>query len=364
MWEIFRLDTIRALENPLIKKILPRYVKVVKDESPAYFQIAKKIPCIHHNIEKLPVEKLWQLHKKLMKKFYKVKKAIDEKKTRLEDLKIPKFSLLDLKILLTREIMKSCELCERKCRINRLEGKLGVCKVGDKCLISSDFMHMGEEFHISPSHTIFFMGCTLKCQYCQNYTISQWYENGIIVTPEMLARRIERMRTDRARNVNFVGGEPTPSLLWILKALKVCEVNVPTLWNSNFYMSEKTMEILNGIIDMYLSDFKYGNDKCALRLSKVSKFFKTCTRNHLLAAKQAEITLRHLILPNHVECCTKPILDWVAINIRNKCIVNIMDQYRPCWKAAKYPEITRRITRKEFQEAINYAEKLKVNYIT
>jgi putative pyruvate formate lyase activating enzyme len=180
----------------------------------------------------------------------------------------------------------------------------------------------------------------------------------------MLARAIDVRRREGSRNVNYVGGSPTPSLLWVLESLKYCRVNVPTIWNSNMYMSEKTMDILDGVIDMYLSDFKYGDDKCALRLSKVKNFFEVCSRNHLLAAKQAEITLRHLIMPNHVECCTKPILEWVAENIKGKCIVNLMDQYRPMFKAKQYPEINRKITEEEFEEVVNYAKKLKINYIT
>jgi putative pyruvate formate lyase activating enzyme len=224
---------------------------------------------------------------------------------------------------------------------------------------------MGEEFHITPSHTIFFMGCPFRCQFCQNWEISQWYESGIEVTPKFLARAIEKRRKlDGVRNVNFVGGEPTPYLYWILVSLKECKVNIPVLWNSDMYMTEKAMKILDGVVDMYLSDFKYGNDKCALRLSVVSRFFEVCSRNHLLASKQAEITLRHLILPNHIECCTKPILKWIADNIKEKCLVNIMNQYRPYWQADKFPDINRRITSEEFEEAIKYAKSLDLNFIT
>ena len=124
------------------------------------------------------------------------------------------------------------------------------------------------------------------------------------------------------------------------------------------------MNILNGIVDMHLSDFKYGNNECALRLSKVPNYFDVCSRNHLIATKNTEMTIRHLILPNHVECCTKPILNWIHNNIRDKVIVNIMDQYRPEYKAHEYPDINRSLTREEIKEAINYAEELSINYIT
>ncbi|MEM5802174.1 MAG: radical SAM protein [Candidatus Aenigmatarchaeota archaeon] len=358
MWQLVRPDAVFGLEVSLVKKLLPRYIKVVKNELPANFQILKRISV------KQKTKNFWQVHEDKMKEFYELKEKIDSKEVKLEDLKIPKFSLLDLKIQLVKKIMESCDLCERNCKVNRWKGEIGVCKVGNKCLISSEFVHLGEEPHITPSHTIFFMGCPFKCQFCQNWEISQWYETGIEVTPEFLARAIEKRRKmDGVRNVNFVGGEPTPHLYWILLALKNCKVNIPTLWNSDMYMTEKTMKILDGVIDMYLSDFKYGNDKCALRLSIVSRFFEVCSRNHLLASKQAEITLRHLILPNHIECCTKPVLKWIAENIKDKCLVNLMDQYYPCWQANKFPEINRKITLEEFKEAVDYAKSLGLNFI-
>jgi len=355
---ILRPDAIKALDNDKIKRILPRYIKVVNGQAIAKFQLAKKIEF------KPTKNNLWKLHEKLMKKFYETKEKIDNGQLKLDDIKKPKYSLLDLKIELTGQIMTSCELCENKCHVNRMKNEVGSCKVGNDCLLSSEFIHMGEEPHIVPSHTIFFMGCTLHCQYCQNWSISQWFESGYKISPEELAIRIERRRKEGARNVNFVGGEPTPSLLWILKTLKVCEANIPVIWNSNFYMSEKTMKILDGTVDMHLSDFKYGNNECGLRLSKVKNYFDVCSRNHSIAAKSTEITIRHLVLPNHIDCCTKPVLKWIAENIREKSIVNIMDQYRPEFRAYEYPDINRSVKREEMEEAINYAKGLNIDYIT
>jgi putative pyruvate formate lyase activating enzyme len=129
-------------------------------------------------------------------------------------------------------------------------------------------------------------------------------------------------------------------------------------------MSENTMKLLDGVIDMYLSDFKYGNDDCGRHLSKVENYFEVCARNHHAAIEQAELTIRHLVLPDHVECCTKPVLEWVAKNVRTKAIVNIMDQYKPAYKANEYMDIRRAVTKTEVQEAINYAKKLKLNYVS
>jgi putative pyruvate formate lyase activating enzyme len=346
----------------MVKKILPRYVHVVNNEMPAKFQIAKRVS---FNYKKnLSLYKLWREHAKLMKIFYRIKKVVDDEKLSINDVEVPEFSLLDLKIILTKEIMKSCELCERACKANRLNQQKGNCGVIDEPRTASEFMHMGEEPFISPSHTIFFMGCTFHCDYCQNWSISQWNERGTKVSAQDLASSIENMREHGSRNVNFVGGEPTPCLLIILEILKLCKINVPVVWNSNFYMSEKTMQLLDGIVDMYLSDFKYGNDKCASKLSHIENYFKVCSRNHRAATKQSELTIRHLLLPNHIECCTRPIIEWIAKNVRKKCIVNMMDQYRPEYKAVEHNDINRKITKEEFESAVDYAKKFKINYIT
>lgn len=270
--------------------------------------------------------------------------------------------LLDKKIKSAFEILKSCELCERKCRVNRLKGEKGWCKVGKEILISSYFDHYGEEFFLVPSFTIFFWSCTFSCQYCQNWTISQRIEKPKEISEEELAEIIDKH--SYCKNVNFVGGEPTPYLPFILKTLGCVKSNIPVVWNSNFYMSAKSMKLLEGIVDIYLSDFKYGNDKCAERLSRVKNYTSIIKRNHLLAASHAELVIRHLVLPNHTKCCSKPILEWIAKNLRNKAIVNIMNQYRPEYKAMQYKEIARYVTEKEYADVINYAKKLGLNFIT
>jgi len=293
-----------------------------------------------------------------MEEFNEVKKEVYSKKF---EIKRRKKSLLDLKIALAKKIMEACEFCEWRCKVNRLKGNLGFCQVGNKLLISSEFIHMGEESYITPSHTIFFWSCNMLCVFCQNYTISNRLEKGVEVDPKVLAEMIDRRRRQGCRNVNFVGGEPTPYLYFILKILKYTKENTAVVWNSNFYMSEKAMKLLDGIVDVYLSDFKFGPGKCSERLTKVKRYWEVVSRNHLIAVEQAELVIRHLILPNHVECCSFPILEWIAENIKEKCIVHIMDQYYPCWKAEEIPEINRRITPEEFSRVLRKAEELGLN---
>ncbi len=364
MWNLRKYGALEALKMPMIKQTLPRYVNIITKDLPAKFQIAKRI--VFHFDGSMNTNQLWEEHAKLMKKFYEIQAAVDKNKLDLNELEEPRFSLLDLKIMLVEDMLKSCSLCEHMCGVNRVRGESGKCGVPiiNECNISSESIHLGEEAHIVPSHTIFFMGCNFHCQFCQNWTISQWAEAGGMMPPEMLAEAIKIRKRNGTRNVNWVGGEPTPQLLSILKVLKSLDVNIAQIWNSNFYMSEKTMKLLDGIVDMYLSDFKYGNDQCAHHLSKVENYFEVVSRNHLMAAEQAEMTVRHLVLPDHVECCTMPVLKWIADNIRTKAIVNIMDQYYPAYKAHEFLNLKRRVTEDEMDRAIEYAKKLKLRFVS
>ncbi len=259
-------------------------------------------------------------------------------------------------------MLSSCELCERMCRADRKGGKLGVCRVGSKPVVSSAFAHFGEEPFFVPSFTIFFMGCSFHCQFCQNYTISQWYEQGDVFDIKELAKAIDSHSW--CRNVNFVGGEPTPQLPFILDCLRLVRSNIPVVWNSNFYMSMRSMELLKDIVDVYLSDWKYWDSRCAERLSKVENYLEIVRRNHDLAFRDSEMVIRHLVLPNHFECCTKNILDYIAGNYGENVIVNIMGQYRPVWRAHLYPDISQGLTEQEFKRAVDYAKELGLNFIT
>jgi len=277
----------------------------------------------------------------------------------------PKKSYLDLKIEIASRILEGCHLCTRRCGFNRLNGELGYCKCGTQITVSTMFEHMGEEPELVPSGTIFTLGCTLRCLHCQNWTISQWYEKGDIFSPERLARSVENLRKGGCRNVNLVGGEPTPWLQQWLETFKHVNVNVPVVWNSNSYYSEETAKLLAGFADIYLLDFKYGSNECAEKISNAPGYWEACTRNHLYGKKYGELIIRVLILPEHLECCAKNILKWIAQNLGTWVRTNVMFQYRPEWRAHEIPELRRRLTGRERERAIELAKEAGLtNFIT
>lgn len=194
---------------------------------------------------------------------------------------------------------------------------------------------------------------------------SQWFESGEVYTPERLALAVERLRKNGCRNANLVGGEPTPWLEQWLKTFKYVNVNVPVVWNSNSYYSEETAKLLAGFVDVYLLDFKYGPFDCAKRISDAPNYWEVCTRNHLYGGKYGELIIRVLVLPNHLECCTKNILKWIAENLGGNTRTNIMFQYRPEWRAYEVPELRRRLTAREMERAIELAKEAGLtNFIT
>ncbi|MEW6222956.1 MAG: radical SAM protein [Candidatus Hadarchaeota archaeon] len=363
MWYVPRPDSLAVLHNRKARQSLRRYFAVMENKLPARFQLCKRVG-VRVNLSAGEKE-LWEAHEVGLKEFRSLLSRIDEEKVSLESLAFPEVSLLDLKAELAMRVLKSCHFCERRCAVDRTAFEKGWCKVGEKAKLSSEFMHHGEEPELVPSYTIFFSGCTFSCQFCQNWDISQFPEAGVEVSPKDLAKLAEGARRDGARNVNWVGGEPTPNLHIILEALNLCKANIPSVWNSNMYMSPEAMKLLFGTQDVYLADFKYGNNKCGLRYSKVPKYFDVVARNHRLAFADAELIIRHLVMPANLDCCTRPIFKWIVENLGKTVRVNIMDQYRPCYKIECYDEVNRHLTAEEFSKSVKIAEEVGLeNFIT
>ena len=195
--------------------------------------------------------------------------------------------------------------------------------------------------------------------FCQNFDISQKPSWTVAVNGRKLAAIANELAREGVKNINYV--TPLPNTHVIIESLNYQTEYITQLWNSNMYCSKDTMKLLLEVMDFWLPDFKYGNDDCAKKYSKVPHFFEAVARNHKMAHDEGsgEMIIRHLVMPDHIEDCTKPVLDWIAENCP-RAIVNIMGQYRPCFQAHQYPEINRRPTAKEITEVREYATKLGI----
>jgi putative pyruvate formate lyase activating enzyme len=287
-------------------------------------------------------------------------------------IELHKSGKLDIRIEKVAGIYKECTLCPHNCKTDRSVNKTGKCRSGMLPVVSSANPHFGEEPPLvgySGSGTIFFTNCNLHCIYCQNYDISQM-QIGQEISYFDLAELMIALQKRGCHNINFV--TPTHMIYPILKALKIAierGLNVPLVYNSGGYDSVDTLKLLNGIIDIYMPDFKYFNNKTGETLSGIKSYPEIAQmaitemyrQTGDLKLDENEIAyrgllLRHLVLPSHIEE-SKKILEFV-LNLSQNTYVNIMDQYRPEYRAAECRSITRRISTEEYLEVVAYAKKI------
>lgn len=270
-------------------------------------------------------------------------------------------------------ILEECTLCPHNCKVNRLENKKGRCKTGNKVKIALVSTHNFEEPCISKKHgsgTIFFSNCNLNCVFCQNYKISQ-AGHGKEYSIEELANMMLKQQEKGVNNINLVS--PTIYAYQIVEAIKIAKkkgLSIPIIYNSSGYESIKTIDFLNGYIDVYLPDIKYFDDEVALEYSKVDKYFKNSSEAIIQMYNQVGnpvfnengiiqkgLIIRHMILPGNVKQ-TKKILKWINESIGKEAYVSIMAQYFPTNKAYKYEKINRKINKIELKMVENYLYEL------
>ena len=265
--------------------------------------------------------------------------------------------------------LEKCEICPHKCKINRNIGIKGRCRCDDRIKIALASVHNYEEpclSEINGSGTIFFTNCNLNCIYCQNYEISQM-EKGKDVTIEELAKIMIKQQLKGVNNINLV--TPTMYAYQIIEAIKIARKNglhIPIIYNTNGYENIKTINALDGYIDIYLPDLKYYSNDICRKYSKIDNYFEIATSaikemyRQVGSAKfdengimQKGLIIRHLILPNHIQN-TKHILKWIKENMPNDVYVSIMAQYFPTYKAKEDELLNRKINKKEYKEVENY----------
>lgn len=360
-----RPDSTLVWNNEELRKRFPRYRAIIDDKEVARFIIAKSLKCEFNSED--AIEDLEEL---LKEKSIEFNELLNNPVKDIKDRTIVSKNYINLAEELALKYLEDCMFCERQCSVNRIDGEKGFCLISSESYISSAFLHMGEEAPLIPSGTIFFQGCNFGCVFCQNYDISQkWKERRKIedvaqkIDVKQLAKLADKLVGKGAININYVGGDPIPNIHTIIGSLQYQTSNITQLWNSNFYLSDKALSLIIDLIDFWLPDWKFGNNECGKKYSGIDNYFDVIARNHKRIHDEGsgEIIIRHLIMPNHIECCSKPILEYVAREIP-KVAVNLMGQYRPEWKSSKYPEINRRPSMEEIHEVKNYADDLGILY--
>lgn len=266
--------------------------------------------------------------------------------------------------------LMDCDLCAWQCRKNRRRGELGVCRTGERARVSSFGPHFGEEDPLRGwrgSGTIFFTRCNLHCQYCQNDDISQT-DLGEEVEPEELATMMLQLQSMGCHNINLVS--PSHVVAPILAAVAIAAqagLRIPLVYNTGGYDSLTALRLLDGVVDIYMPDMKYADAAIAMHYSKAKDY----PRVNQAAVKEMHrqvgdlqvddrgvalrgLLVRHLVLPNKL-AGTAEIVRFLAQEISPNTYLNLMDQYRPAYRANLYPELARSITADEYRQAVQLA---------
>lgn len=293
--------------------------------------------------------------------------------------------------------LDECKLCQRNCNINRNDNKLGFCNASNKVTVAKASLHLWEEPPISKgngSGTVFFSHCNLRCVFCQNHDISQGIKSenstfsllcqnnnsicessvvGEEISIERLSEIFLNLQKKGANNINLV--TPTHYVPQIIEALKISKsngLNIPILYNTNSYDSVETIKSLNGYIDVYLPDFKYFNDKYAIKYSKVNNYASNAIDvidemiNQVGMPKFNEkghitkgVIVRHLMLPGLL-FDSKKVVDLLYNRYKDNIYISLMNQYVPMFKACDYPEINKKLNPRHYDCLINYALELGI----
>ncbi len=273
----------------------------------------------------------------------------------------------DRRIEKTYKLLSPCEICPRKCGVKRLEGEQGFCRSDEEVIVSSYNAHFGEEPPLSGnfgSGTIFFTNCNLKCVYCQNYPISQ-LRNGNKVNLSELAKIMLALQKRKCHNINLV--TPTHFVPQILKSLKSAiemGLHIPIVYNTSSYDSVNTLKLLDGIVDIYLPDARYADNKIALKYSSAPGYFEIMKKAlremhrqvgdlslNRMGVAHSGLIVRHLVLPEGLSDTGK-IMRFIAREISPHTYISLMAQYFPAYQAGQFPPLSRRINREEYREAL------------
>ena len=270
------------------------------------------------------------------------------------------------------ELLQACKVCPRSCKVNRLQDKIGVCKIRRHAVVSSHFPHHGEEDCLrgwKGSGTIFFTGCNLRCVFCQNFDIS-WQVRGTPAPPRVLATMMLELQAQGCHNINLVTPEHVaPQIVEALPFAIERGLRLPLVYNTSAYDSMETLALLDGLVDIYMPDFKYWDSEMARKYSRAPDYPEVARRvlkemhrqvgdleiAHNGLARRG-LLVRHLVMPGDA-AGTQAVMQWLADELSPETYVNVMGQYYPAGKVSRFDhtEINQRLTPAEFERAANAA---------
>jgi putative pyruvate formate lyase activating enzyme len=251
---------------------------------------------------------------------------------------------------IARKMLADCRFCAHDCRVNRLAGERGPCRAGPQTRFFSANVEVSDELEIIPTFAVALSGCDLRCAFCITGE-SSWnpLAGRVFDAAEMAAQASDALRSG-ARTVMLFGGEPTIHLPAALEFVAAMPEEATLVWKTNAHGSAQSRELLDGMFDLWVADYKFGNDDCALRLAKIPDYTHVVRENLFWAFKHTRLIVRHLLMPGHVDCCWAPAAEWLSANLPG-VEVNLGSGFWPSWHVSAHRELQRPISETEHARA-------------
>ena len=247
-------------------------------------------------------------------------------------------------------LYRHCSLCEHRCGVDRTTGERGRCLADDVPRVWRDWADHAEERPLSPSLLIYLSGCDLRCDFCISEQYAVDPRLGMRLTSEWLSHTVEWGIAQGVRTLQWIGGEPTIHAPAIVAIQSRLPRRLPVVWKSDFYGTLEVWDLLADFTDIYVADFKFGNDTCARRIAGVDRYVEVVTRNLAYVAPRGQLYVRHLLLPGHESCCLLPILAWLGAHLPDVPLC-LRPGYLPRWQANRHAELARPLELTEARRA-------------
>jgi putative pyruvate formate lyase activating enzyme len=263
---------------------------------------------------------------------------------------------------MARALLADCHLCAHHCGVNRLQGEEGHCHAGAGSRYFSAQVEVSDELELIPTFAVALNGCDLRCDFCITGGPSWNARNGKTFHAHAMAARATQALAAGARTVMVLGGEPTIHLPAALEFVAAMPSTATLIWKTNAHGTAQARDLLEGMFDIWVADFKFGNDVCAQRLARVPEYVGVVRENLIWAAEHSELIVRHLLMPGHLECCWKPVAKWLANELPGVKI-NLRSGFWPAWHAGRHPELRTTMPKSESGPAWTIAHEYGLNLV-
>jgi len=247
-------------------------------------------------------------------------------------------------------MLADCRFCAHDCGVNRLAGENGLCHAGAGARFFCAQTEVSDELELIPTFAVALSGCDLRCDFCITGASSWNARAGAGFDAPAMAVKARAALQHGARTIMVLGGEPTIHLPAALELVSWLPETARLIWKTNAHGSAPARELLAGMFDVWLADFKFGNDACAQRLAKVPDYLRVVEENLLWAHEHSELIVRHLLMPGHVDCCWQPVAEWLAARLPG-VKVNLRSGFWPAWQSARHAELRRTVSNVESEHA-------------